>query len=102
MPTCVGLLLLAACSSTAGDGGSVSPGGREFHVDRCMRGVALSSPGDKQIMKATTGVAPEQQPTVFCNRMAKAVRSGRVTMGDFNKLSRTGQKTEIWRVLKGQ
>ncbi|ESY90115.1 hypothetical protein X741_28100 [Mesorhizobium sp. LNHC229A00] len=52
-------------------------------------------------MASFMGTSQARMPTLFCQRLADGVRSGRVSYSDINRLQ-LDQPTEIWMVIKGK
>nr|WP_145994426.1 hypothetical protein [Mesorhizobium loti] len=70
-------------------------------LERCMRGYPSIPISAKEEIRTFMGVSKERAPAVFCQRSAKAIASGRITLSDINRLQES-RSTEIWKVIKGR
>lgn len=68
---------------------------------RCMKSYPSLPFSAKEEIRTFMGVSKERAPAVFCQRLAKAVASGRITLSDINRLQEN-RSTEIWKVIKGR
>ena len=69
-------------------------------LQRCMNSIRLAGPGAKSQLKQLTGASEARLPSVVCTRLARGVRSGRITWADVGRMQR-GQGTQVFRILKG-
>ncbi len=68
---------------------------------RCMKNYPSFPLSAKEEIRTFMGVSKERAPGLFCQRLAKAVASGRITLSDINRLQEN-RSTEIWKVIKGK
>lgn len=93
------LAAVAGCTPLQYD--TFSPDGRVgYDTNRCIRGVSVSQ--GKSELAVFARVSKDKVAEVVCRRVARGIAQGRITPGDFTKLRYTGQRTEIWKVVKGQ
>lgn len=55
----------------------------------------------KEEFRTFMGVSKERAPAVFCQRLVKAMASGRITYSDINRLQEN-RHSEVWKVIKGR
>ncbi|MER8917424.1 hypothetical protein NKI32_26880 [Mesorhizobium sp. M0761] len=68
--------------------------------ERCIIKVAISNISAKHEIAAFMGVSLERMPPLLCRRLVDAMKSGRLTFSDINRLQ-FDQSTDIWKVIKG-
>lgn len=90
-------VLLAGCQS-AQDVVKTDPKGS---YQRCIASTKKWDITSEQQLRAFMGVSKERAPVLFCQRLLKAVASGRVSESDLNRLQ-TERATEVFKVLKGR
>ncbi len=69
--------------------------------ERCISKVAISNVSAKHEIAAFMGVSLEHMPPLLCRRLVDAMKSGRLTFSDINRLQ-FDQSTDIWKVIKGK
>lgn len=69
-------------------------------LQSCMNRIRLMGPGTKSQLRQLTGASEARLPSVVCSRLARGVRSGRITWADVGRMQR-GQGTQVFRILKG-
>ncbi|MER8646615.1 hypothetical protein [Mesorhizobium sp. M1252] len=72
----------------------------EAAFDRCITKVAISNISAKHEIAAFMGVSLERMPPLLCRRLVDAMKTGRLTFSDINRLQ-FDQSTDIWKVIKG-
>ena len=68
--------------------------------ERCISKVAISNVSAKHEIAAFMGVSQERMPPLLCRRLVDAMKSGRLTFSDINRLQ-FDQSTDLWKVIKG-
>ncbi|CAN7211145.1 hypothetical protein [Mesorhizobium sp. LjNodule214] len=96
-------LLLATAIVFTGCQSSQAAAKREpkMNLDGCIAEVLAWNITLKHDIASFIGVSLERMPTLFCQRLAAGVRSGRISYSDINNLQ-LDQPTEIWMVIKGK
>ncbi|AZO07434.1 MAG: hypothetical protein E5W15_21905 [Mesorhizobium sp.] len=98
------IYLLAAAALTLMTCGPSQAGTKqapEANLDGCISAVHLWSITFKHEIASFMGVSQERMPTLFCQRLAEGIRSGRIGYSDINRVQ-LDQPTEIWLVIKGK
>ncbi|ESZ01007.1 hypothetical protein [Mesorhizobium sp. LNHC209A00] len=97
------VLLLAATVALIGCQSSQAAAKRapDAGLEGCLGAVRVWNISFKHDMASFMGTSQERMPTLFCQRLADGVRSGRVSYSDINRLQ-LDQPTEIWMVIKGK
>lgn len=91
------IAILSACqTSLASDKQDIKAG-----IEQCMKSYVVFPLSFKEELRTFMGVSKERAPAVFCQRLVKAVASGRITFSDINRLEEN-RHTEIWKVIKGR
>jgi hypothetical protein len=67
----------------------------------CVAAVHTWSIGFKHEIASFMGVSLERMPSLFCQRLAAGLRSGRISYSDINNVQ-LDLPTEIWLVIKGK
>ena len=70
-------------------------------IARCVESYSLFSRSLKEELRTFMGVSKERAPALFCQRLIRAVASGRITFSDINRLQEN-RSTDIWKVIKGR
>lgn len=91
------IAVLSACQTSLADDKSDIKAANE----RCVKSYAVFPLSFKEELRTFMGVSKERAPAVFCQRLVKAVASGRITFSDINRLQES-RHTEIWKVIKGR
>jgi hypothetical protein len=96
-PLLAAIAVLSACQiSLAGDKPDIKAG-----MDQCMKSYAVFPLSAKEEFRTFMGVSKERAPAVFCQRLVKAMASGRITYSDINRLQEN-RHSEVWKVIKGR
>ncbi|MCG7504333.1 hypothetical protein [Mesorhizobium retamae] len=90
------LVLIGCQTSNAGDKPNLKAG-----IDRCIKSYAFFPLSLKEELRTFMGVSKDRAPALFCQRLGRAVASGRITFSDINRLQES-RSTDIWRVIKGR
>ena len=91
------VVVLTVCQSSQA-GAKRDP---EADMNECVTSARTRDLTFKHDMALFMGVSEERMPTLFCQRIADGIRSGRISYSDINRLQ-LDQPTEIWMVLKGK
>lgn len=70
-------------------------------IDQCMKSYPSLPLSAKEEIRTFMGVSKERAPAIFCQRVVRAVASGRITFSDINR-PQENRSTEIWKVIKGR
>jgi hypothetical protein len=98
-----GCILLVAAALLAAGSVPATSAKRETKngLGGCLAAVQMWSVGFKHEIASFMGVSLDRMPSLFCQRLAEGVRSGRIGYSDINRLQ-LDQATEIWLVIKGK